>query len=614
MVKNVAELERILRNASDAYYSGSDTILSDQEFDQLRDELEELDPDNPFLADVGAPVNSLNKVKHSIPMGSLNKANKQKEIDTWLNKLPQGTKVVVQEKLDGVSIELIYRGGKFVQAISRGDGIEGEDITHTIKNAQHFPRKISEQENVSVRCECLLHLDMWKKHFGETKNPRNTASGLVRRSDTTGSDYLSCTAFDVSIDGAFFSFEEHHVKWLKQEGFVTVPTEIVDTANVAAAIKRIEDRRDNLPYEIDGAVLKVNDVADQEILGEHEGRPKWAIAWKFAPMGGFTVLEDVIWTIGTRGTITPVAKVAPVFVGGVSITGPTLHNFSKFSELGAFIGDTVEVIRAGDVIPQVVRVVAKGKKRIPAMITECPACKGEIKIDGKFLKCANPERCGGVNIKRIRKWIEKRNIMYLGKSNVEALVESGFLNTIADLYRIPESNLAAVIGKGNAKRVMKEIDKSRTCPLHELMGSLSLDMLGRSESENLIELGIDTLDKWKDLTYEQILAFPGYQETKAKRISVSVRENWELVEEVARLLTVEKGKTTGNSFCFTGTMATPRKKLEQMVVDAGGQVRSVSKELTYLVIADPNSTSAKAKKARRLGISLISEKDFLQMV
>jgi len=621
------ELEKSLRKASEAYYEGAEPIMSDAEFDRLKDQLAELDPENSFLAVVGADVDTaLSKVEHTIPMGSLNKATTQKELDTWRRSLPSGSKIAVQLKLDGISVELIYENGKFVQAVTRGNGFVGEDVTHSIKNAQLFPREISEKGDVSVRCECLLRIADWKKHFGDTANPRNTASGLARRTDGTGSEHLCCIAFDALVDGRRFATEQDRVSWLRAQKFIATSSELTDASDVELTIKDIESQRNALPYEIDGAVLKVNEAADQLKLGEHGGRPKWAIAWKFPAMGGFTTLEGITWTVGTRGTITPVANVAPVKVAGVTITNVTLHNFSCLSKLNPFIGDTVEVIRAGDVIPQIVRVVSQGKNRTPVTITGCPACKGAVEIDGKFLKCSNPERCGGVNSKRIKKWIKKREIMYLGDSNVDALIEAGVLNTIADIYRIPEETLAGILGKGNAKRIMKEINKSKTCPLNDLIGSLSLDMLGRSEAENLIGLGIDTLDKWKVVTYNQILAFPGFQETKAERISKGVQDNWSLIEEVAALLTIVNpndqpkakpatGKIAGKAFVFTGTMSQPRRVLEKMAIDNGGQtLKKVCAGLDYLVIADPNSTSNKTKDAAKYGVLTISEAEFMEML
>ncbi len=385
----IVELERTLRQASHAYYSGAEATLSDQEFDLLRDELEELDPGNAFLSEVGAPVtNSLTKVRHRMPMGSLKKITTEAEFQTWVGSLlPKGKKtkttfhdpkISVSLKLDGLSIELIYEKGKFVQAITRGDGEEGEDVTHTIKNAKFFPRTISVMDRVSVRCEAMLQIADWKEHFADKANPRNAASGLVRRTDAKGSEHLVCIAFDVLFNGGFRT-EHERIEWLIKEKFSTTPNQVVSASKVMQAIKWIEDQRDQLDYEIDGAVLKANDIDLQKELGEHnDRRPRWARAWKFAAMGGHSTLEGITWSVGTRGTITPVANIAPVKVGGTTIRNVSLHNVNEIDRLDLGIGDEIEVIRAGDVIPFIVRVI--NKEYI------CPLCgyKGDINAQKRF--------------------------------------------------------------------------------------------------------------------------------------------------------------------------------------------------------------------------------------
>jgi len=633
--QRIEYLEGLLREASTAYYnSAADSIMSDYMFDQYRDELEELDPQNPFLAEVGAPPTdaALTKVKHSIPMGSLKKINAVKELDTWRSSLakampaPPGgirfQRVAIQCKLDGVSIELVYKNGKFVQAITRGDGEIGEDVTHTIKKAKNLPQKISVTDKpVYVRCEAILFVKDWAKHFSEKANPRNAASGLVRRSDSEGSEHINCIAFDVLFDDNQFKTEEDKIEWLKTEKFVPAMTVVCHTFEIEQHLENIQNQRDDLPYEIDGAVIKVNNLATQEQMGSHHGRPYWARAWKYPPVGGHTTIEGVEWSVGTRGTINPVAQVAPVSVGGTTIRNVTLHNMDEIERLGVKIGDTVEVIRANDVIPKVVRVVSKGKKRQAIEIDQCPGCGAKAVRESVHMVCSQKEKCSAVNLSRIKKWVSKRRILYLGDSNIESLVKSGVVNNIPDLYSLtPEKMKKGGVTEGMAKKILEQIDNSRKCSLSDLIGSLSLDMLGRSQAKILIEQGIDTLDKWRSLTVAKLEELPGFQRVKATRIIEALTDHWDLIEAVSQCITLETsdkpatGKLGGLSFCFTGTMQNPRKELEKMVLDAGGEIKSVSKNLTYLVIADPSSQSSKAKKARDLGVKLISEAEFLKRV
>lgn len=624
----LSELEKLLREASEAYYAGDPSFLSDAEFDRFRDELEELDPKNSFLAEVGAPSDSaLQKVSHSIPMGSLKKITALAEFVTWRNtvsKTAKSLECAVQLKLDGLSIEMLYEKGKFVQAITRGDGEVGDDVTHTIKNAQGFPKTISETSRVSVRCEAMLKIADWKNHFSDKANPRNAAAGLVRRTDAKGSKHLSTFAFDVLFDNSGFETEADRIKWLKDEGFQTTPNKVVKADDVEKIIDGINDRRERMPIEIDGAVIKLNLIADQEKLGQHHGRPYWARAWKFAAMGAHTVLKGVEWTVGTQGTITPVAKVKPVSVGGTTISNVTLHNMDEIVRLGIAIGDEIEVIRAGDVIPKIVRVVSEGKNRQTIKIKGCPSCGSPIGRDGPRVICTNTN-CSGTQYKKIQKWVKKRDIMFLGDSNLELLWNAKIVQSVACLYELTmDSMVKAGLGKRMSEKILEQIEKSRNCSLADLIGSLSLDMLGRSEAGNLIAQGVDTLGKWKCLSASHIAAMPGFQKTKATRISSAVRDNLKLIEAVAAKLTVtgsfpmaKDGKLSQKSFviCLTGSMSRSRKEIAADIEAAGHRVSDrVSKELTHLCQADPNSKSSKTKKAENLGIPVISESQLVAML
>lgn len=637
-MSQTSPLEKLLRQASVAYYAGADAIMSDAEFDLLLDKLEVCEPGNAFLGEVGAPADSaLTKVKHSIPMGSLKKISPgdgPAEFATWIStvsKKATDLEMVVQWKIDGLSVELVFENGKFVQAITRGDGEIGEDVTHTIRNAQGFPRTIETKARVSVRCEAVLFLQAWKDYFPDKANPRNAASGLVRRADAKGSVHITCIAFDVCLgrtvkfeDGVFFQTEKERISWLKAQGFEVTATEVVPANKVAQYVASIEVVRDCLPFGIDGAVVKLNSVAEQEKLGEHDGRPYWARAWKFAALGGHTTIVGVEWAVGTQGTINPVAKVAPVKVGGTTIQNVTLHNMDVIERLGVQIGDEVEVVRAGDVIPYIVRVVSKGKKRTKITINACPACGSKLHRDGPKLLCTNVANCEGSQFKRIQKWIKKREIMFLGESNLQTLWDANVVRSVVGLYRLTvDLMVAAGLGKRMAEKILEEIKKSRVTTLSDFVGSLSIDMLGRSEAANLVGHGIDTLDKWKDVAWgnTKIDSFSGYQNTKASRIATGLKAGWSTIARLSAELVISSVSTKPTSvrladlsFCFTGKMNKPRKELEDLAKKHGGEVRSVSGSLTYLVIADQNSKSSKAVKARTLGVSLISEDGFLKMV
>jgi DNA ligase (NAD+) len=418
--KKIKDLVSKLEEACEAYYNGDSPVMSDAQFDQAKDELIELDPNHPFLKTIGAPPSDsrLSEARHEIPMGSLKKINNsEQEFRTWLNSISSTTgnnpRLSVNWKLDGSSIELVYKAGKFVQAITRGDGKVGEDVTHTIKNAQGFPKQLDEKIDISVRAEALFRLSDWNKFLHkEGKNPRNGCSGTVRRTDGRNSEHIRCVAFNIVGAQKWKTYEEK-LAWLNARGFEVSETYFVTPDKVKQVVDQTLANRANLAYEIDGLVVSVDNISHQESLGEKDLLPYWSRAWKFPAMGGFSKLLDVSWDVGTRGTINPLAIIEPVHVGGVTIRNVTLHNMDVIKLLDIHIGDEIEVVRAGDVIPKIIRVVNKGKNRKAITCSNCPACNSPVKQDGPFFYCTDDD-CEGVLNKRIMKYIKKREIMFLG--------------------------------------------------------------------------------------------------------------------------------------------------------------------------------------------------------
>lgn len=628
----VKELESLLKEASNAYYNTSFPIMSDQDFDALRDELEDIDPDNAFLKQVGHEPNdaSLAETEHLIPMGSLKKIRNEDEFKTWYKSVYKAGNssdplLLIQPKLDGSSIELIFENGKFVKAVTRGDGKVGEDVTHSIKKITNFPHEIKDKNNFSVRCEVILPISLWKKHLSnETKNPRNAAAGIIRRSDTKHADLLKCITFNVEIHGKGiqnFESEQDKINWLTCNKFEVVDCIFCKVEHVASYIQELLNKRSTSDYEMDGSVVKVSLSSIQKEMGEHDGRPYWARAWKFPPMGAFSKVLSVEWDVGTKGTINPVAIIDPVNVGGVTITRATLHNMDEIKRLDIMIGDEIEIIRANDVIPKIVRVVKKGHKREKIECSVCPHCNSKTKIDGPHLICSNYENCGGVLFRRLLAWVKKREIMYLGDSALSKLYDSGIVANVVDLYSLDKEKLMeAGLGSGEADRLLPEIHKSRKVTLFDLIGSLSIDLLGRSEAKNIYDLGYKSINQWKKIKPTDLTRHDGYKETSANRICNGLKESWDTIEKLSKILDIVDDKKSdssilqGKSFCFTGEMKNPRKQLEDIVTKNGGTIGSVSKNLTYLVMADTNSGSTKSEKARKLGVKMITEDDFMKMV
>lgn len=630
----VSEIVRLLEEASDAYYNSDSSTMSDVEYDQLRDELERLDPKNVFLAQVGALVKtSGQKIKLTIPMGSLDKIYTTAEFETWLKSTVSSVcgknpSFAVQPKLDGSSIEIMYRNGKFHRASTRGDGIEGEDVSVAIRKARGVPQTISVSGDVFVRGESIISIEDWEKHFKPEghKNPRNSSNGTTGRDDGDGAEHLNFIAFNIISQGFQHTTFYDKMNWLSSLKFKVAETYVVNAEDLPDYIDGWKNKRAKYPFVIDGLVVKVNSENDQEKLGENNNRPYWARAWKFEAEGGESVIEDVTWDVGTRGTITPVAVIKPLDVAGVTISNITLHNMSEIERKDIQIGDEVRVVRAGDVIPYIEKVVRRGSHRTRISIQSCPGCGGSVVRDGPFLRCSNPTRCSGTQSKRIKGWIAKRDIKYLGDSNFALLITNGVVKSVADLYFLTKDKMvAAGLGERMSEKILEEIKKSMDVEFSNLVGSLSIDLLGRRQAKKIVEAGFVSLDQWRNLTPEQLMKHEGFQDTKANRIIESLRSNWPIVEGLAGMLNVQydlkkptirpTGKLGAKSFCFTGAMSKPRKELQFLVEAQGGVNRDdVSGDLDFLVIEDVNSQSSKAKKARKLGTKLLSENEFLSMV
>ncbi len=629
---NIEQLEK----ASEAYYNGS-PIMTDAEFDADVIELRKSDPDHPFLKRIGAPVPGKYKVKHKIPMGSLDNANNEKEFRAWI---PDKTYICLSHKLDGSSLELIYQNGSFIQAITRGDGDIGEDVTKNVLRSGNIPLSI-DPSIVSVRCECLIHKDDWEEHFKGDANPRNSAAGTLRRHDGHNAEYLQFYVFDALIDTHETSDEiseaygsESDLLTLLEKWFYTPDYTWESLNNKYSMVewyKTSEGVRDNLQYEIDGVVAKINDRIMSQQMGDRDGRPKGQIAIKFKPRGGETVLNNVVWQVGSTGALTPVGEVNPVGVGGTMIRRVTLCNMDEIERLGVAIGDTVEVIRAGDVIPKLSRCIRQGdSSKIIYPPKKCPECGSKTVKDGAKLFCKNDE-CPGQSLGRIMTWIKKRNILNLGVG----IIKAAMIDRIANLYYSPircrnDKPLNAwatvevgngVLGEKRAKKIIEAIEKSRSVSLPEFLGSIGIKGVGRSLCRILCEgLGMKTIDDVYTIQPKQIESLEGFGPARAHDFCDWIFEHGDEVEDLASCMIFEDqpggdGVFEGETICFTGKSPKTRPEMTALAESAGASVNSsISVNTTILVIADIESTSLKALEARKMGIRLMSPEDFLSEV
>ncbi|MEC7775242.1 MAG: NAD-dependent DNA ligase LigA [Planctomycetota bacterium] len=644
--KRIASLEKELRRHRQLYYKEQPEI-SDAEFDELVDELEKLAPDSEVLAEVGAPVDldqaGLPTKEHRIPMGSLDKVTEDK-LELWVEKA--GPLFLIQEKYDGISLELEYRDGRLVDAITRGDGFTGEVVTH---NAAHFANISGELPVAftgSVRGEVILRLSAFEEHFRQKDfaNPRNTVSGTVRKKhgDRSLNRHFELFFYDVLSVDREFETEKEKMAYLGEELGLPVAVSYFDqTMEGLLEIYRLyegdeegEGKRFELDYEIDGLVVRSDSIALQQKLGSRQNKPRYAMAYKFPSSGSATKLLAVDWSLGLGSRITPVARLEPVQIAGVMVSNPTQHKVDANPELDLRIGDTVFVERRGDVIPKVIRVLEPGSGEKPEPPASCPSCRRPLCMDGKFLICPSDE-CPGKTYGDILKWINSLEIDSLGEKWVSTLIEAKLLEDPADLYALSIEALVPLdrMGETLAAKIVQNIGDSRAPALERFIAALNIPGFSRQRARMLIDEGVITLAQLLEMPAEEISAVKGFADISSEGIVAGLQKKSPLIEKL-RNLGVEPrqgepaeevdGVLNGKTFCFTGAIQRidpltekrlTRKQLEEMVKANGGRsLKDVTSKLNHLVMANPDSKSSKAKKARGLEVNILSEEEFFALL
>jgi DNA ligase (NAD+) len=558
-------------------------------------------------------------------MGSLNKVQTPGEMLEWARKQSRSTEesFLVTEKLDGISISLRYEQRNLVQALTRGDGVIGEDITSNVRRMKGVPLTLDPEkvgaDTFHVRGEIVLLKADFSAHFPDKANPRNAASGTSKRLDGKGSEHLSVYCYQ--LEGLSQLFEQDQFEMLETLGFRVPYWELVhsgqDIVDVWTDYEQL--RREALPYEIDGLVVRVNDLVWQLSQGDVHGRPNGAVAFKFTPPARETILREIIWQVGGTGRITPVAVFDPITLVGATVTRASLYNIAYIEQLGVEVGATVLVVRANDVIPRVSRVV-KPTGTVAKAPACCPSCGEGVVRDGEYLVCSNLAGCPAQTIGRLKAWIRELRILEWGDSLLQKLIECGLVSDVADLYRLKKEQIAGLdrMADRSAENVLKTLWDANPVPLESFLGGLSIPLCATSIIKLVIDAGYDTLEKIQTMPYARLLEISGLGPKRADAIFDGLRSRRELIAKLlasgVKIKERSVGKLTGKSVCFTGKSVRKRAELETLAANAGGSVKgSVGKGLTYLVLADPNSTSSKAEAARKHGTQCISEEDFVSM-
>jgi DNA ligase (NAD+) len=652
-------LRDLILRAKHAYYYSNEPVMSDAEYDALEDELRLLAPDDPILELVGSPVpldTMLTKARHSIPMGSQSKVNSEDEFIAWCRKNGVGA-IHASLKGDGASAAAYYREGQLAQAISRGDGSVGEDITANALRFKGLPAWAGSLDagfSGAVRFEVILTVEDWTRiDPARTKNPRNAGTGIMGRKNGHQSDYLTIFAFDIdeTRDGRSveYSTETEKVARLQELGFNVIPYFRYERAEDAVAyFREIATTRDELPIWIDGVVMKVDDIARQRELGVTAGRPKGQIAWKFDSSGAETVLEGVVVSGGHTGGLYPTAELRPVDIGGTTVSSASLANYDEIERLDVAIGDSVWVVKANDIIPKIIRVTQRPPTRRAIEIpTSCPFCAGEVGRRkttggdaGVIIECRNPD-CAKKSSGKINRWISSLDILGIGDVVLESMLDQIGLDDAADLYTLKDraDELANLVthaerdlrlGEKRARSILDAIEATRTLTLSQFLGSLGLEHLGKRRVELMIKSAngeLDTLDDWRSgKLRDPVVA----ERAGAPNISNPIQDGIDAMASVidkmlANGVTVvlpqpdmqeAADSEAQKTICISGKLPSGKKKAEyEAPLRASGYqlVDEVSKGLAYLVLADPASNSGKAGKARKLGTHIISEDDLIEL-
>ncbi len=614
------ELEQKITEARNDYYNNDTCLISDAIYDAWVDELKQLDPTNYILGCVGADaaVSEWIVIKHEIPMGSLNKLNTKDEMLEWSTNKANNSDFVVMDKLDGLSLNIKYENGEAVSASLRGNGNEGEDIYANVKKMNGFKQTLPGFSG-HIRGEILMSRSAHVKHFPDYANPRNGVSGICRRFDGTGCQFLNIKFYQAICDKDFAT-EMEHLDFIKNMGLDTPLYFHCKTANDINNLwdKYQKEIRAGLDYEIDGLVIRINDVEQQSMLGETNMRPNGAIAFKFDPVSAETTIKSVIFQTGLNGRLTPVAIFDSVNLLGVNVSRASLHNMSYIKERGIDVGAKVLVFRANDVIPKIEVVVEKTGTIVEPPKT-CPECGSDIEMSGEYLICPNTLTCPAQKAGRIKNWVNSLNLLEWGTVLAESLVESGKVNVVSDLYKLTVDDLATLprMGEKSAKKAYDILWNNTNVKLENFIDGLSIPLIGKSMITILINAGYDTLDKVMNMSMNEFEKVQGFGAVKAKNLYNGLVYNKDMINELLllgiKIKPIVKGKFTGKLFCFTGTMAHERKDLEELVKENGGGVKSsVVKNLSYLVCED--TTTTKYKAAKKNNVPILSEQEFLDML
>ena len=652
--ERIEELTATLTDANYRYYVLDDPTMPDFEYDRLLRELEDLEAAHPELAKAdsptrrvgGAALSQLEKVQHPVPLMSLQDVFSMEELNEFLEKtMSSGTDLLfsVEPKIDGLSVALEYVNGEFVRGATRGDGNVGEDVTENLRTIRSIPMKL---ENAPARLIVRGEVFMPKKRFEKLNerqeaegiplfaNPRNAAAGSLRQLDSklTAKRGLDIYIFNIQlIEGVTFKSHTETLEYLKSLKFKVIPQKTLGTiAKIDAEVAAINERREKMTCDIDGAVIKLDDLALREVLGATAKFPRWAAAYKYPPEIKPTVVEDIVVQVGRTGVLTPKAVVRPVRLAGTTVTNATLHNQDFISQRDIRIGDTVLIRKAGEIIPEILEVDIS---RRPAesqpyhLPSHCPVCGAAVQKDedGAFLRCTGVE-CPAQLSRNIAHFVSRdaMDIEGLGSAIVEALIERELINSPADIYYLTLDDVKSLWKSGSkaAQKLIDAIEASKQQDVSRLIYALGIRQVGVKTGKVLAST-FGSMDALAEASLEELTAVPDVGEITASSIFDWFRQ--EQSKHIIQRLrdagvnfsatrVVSDRRFAGMTFVLTGALSKfTREEATEKIERLGGKASgSVSKKTTYVVVGE--NAGSKERKARELGIPILSEDEFLNMI
>ena len=644
-----AYLEKVetLKQWAYAYYVEDNPIATDEEYDQLYHEVlayeqthpDEVAEDSPTQRVGGVVREEFTKAKHIKRMWSMEDVFTIQEVSEWMARVEKGVgkcDYFCEPKFDGASMNLLYENGRLVRAITRGDGVVGEEVTENVKTIRSVPLRIDYEGLIEIRGEVVIRKDDFEKineerlKEGETPfaNPRNAAAGSLRQLDSsvTAKRRLVFYPWGVGENTLTHTRLSEKMAFVYALGFLRPPYEqpCQTLEEIEAFYRILISKRDEIPMMMDGMVIKVDEIAKEEALGYTVKFPKWMCAYKFPAVEKVTVLRDVTLQVGRTGVVTPVAEIEPVNIEGAVVSRATLHNFDEIERKDIRIGDHVIIIRSGDVIPKITKVLTErrsGDEKPITRPTHCPTCGSELLDEGALIKCQNlscPDRVVGAIIHFARKGC--MDIDGLGSKIVEQLVSTGKIHDILDLYSLTYEDLTDLEGF-KAKKInnlLSAIEATKGAPLHRLVNALGIEHIGEVASKALAQtfgLGI------VDASFEEIVAIDGIGEEMANSLLEFMRVNKEKVLKLFEIIEptvvlkqeAEENPFKGKTVVLTGTMSESRGKIKEMLESLGAKVSgSVSKKTDFVIYGE--DAGSKLTKAESLGVAMLTEEEMREMI